>query len=376
MKPIGLYIHIPFCIKKCDYCDFLSFKGNKILIENYINSLIDEIKSYNYLNDNFYLKTIYFGGGTPSSIDAKYISKILDTIYNIFDTSNLCENTLEANPCTISSNKINIYKNSGINRLSIGLQSANNKELILLGRSHTYEQFEKSYFIAREAGFKNISIDLISGLPYQTVEQFLNSLNIVINLNPEHISIYSLIIEENTPFFNRYKDNKCIDEEIDREIYHQTKSILSKYNYNRYEISNYSKFGFEAIHNMSYWDRTDYIGLGLGASSLLNNTRFHNCYNINKYIENAKKNIFEKCDIEILSTQHQMEEFMFLGLRKTKGININEFQKYFNINIFDVYNNSLKKMFNQNLIIQDEDFIKLSDFGTDICNYVFEQFLF
>ncbi len=410
-KDLGLYIHIPFCVKKCDYCDFLSAPADENTKREYVQALITEIKSYKELASEYLVKTIFFGGGTPSSIDGQFIVDIMEAIKNVFtvygindeqaekkgflrklfggnkkrnsnstDVENVeskadkAEITIEVNPGTLSEEKLNRYKEAGINRLSIGLQSTDNEELRLLGRIHTYEEFEKNYRLARELGFDNINIDLMSALPGQTLENWLCTLEKVISLNPEHISAYSLIIEEGTPFFNKYHEEDQ-DEDLDREIYAKTKEYLERTGYNRYEISNFAKPGYESKHNSSYWIRTDYLGMGLGASSLLHNARFHNEDNIKEYIKLSADYNNIRRNMERLVISQQMEEFMFLGLRMSTGVNKEDFKHQFNKSIETIYGDVINKSVKENLLIQKENQLYLSDKGIDLSNMVMARFL-
>lgn len=402
-KNLGIYIHIPFCVKKCDYCDFLSFPGNKTVIRCYVNALVEEIYNYKELAKEYIVKTIFIGGGTPSSIEEEDISTILNAVKEVFTiVSYTPEITIECNPGTLTRSKLKAYKEAGINRISIGLQSANNEELKRLGRIHSYEEFLENYQLARESGFTNINIDLMSALPGQTAEGFAKTLHKVIDLQPEHISAYSLIIEEGTPFYEMYgdfmnkeentskiKNNKYQNEksqyesaqytlpseEVDREIYEITKKILEENGYNRYEISNYAKKGYECIHNIGYWKRTDYLGIGLGASSLIQNIRYQNEDNLDVYIAISSDNTKLRREIQSLTIKAQMEEFMFLGLRMSNGIKINEFKKEFGCEIETIYGDTISNLMNQELIKEEEGALFLTDRGIDVSNYVLSLFL-
>lgn len=405
LRDLGLYIHIPFCMKKCDYCDFLSAAATDEVKKEYFEALLTEINSYSGRTGDYLVPTIFFGGGTPSCVEAGYIREIMETVDRIFrmDTDRL-EATIEVNPGTATKEKLQIYKEAGINRLSFGLQSVNNEELALLGRIHSYEQFRDNYLLARELGFANINIDLMSALPGQTLSSWENTLNTVISLQPEHISAYSLIIEEGTKFFDRYQEGNpgfrdLPDEDTDRLIYHRTKEILELNHYHRYEISNYAKSGFECRHNSSYWIGTEYLGIGLGASSLLNGARFSNLQGIKQYIQLCKEfkhykkqknldNIPEKPTPEIMSDfigirqddvyltiDQRMEEFMFLGLRMCLGISRKAFKMRFRQEIESVYGDVLKRFLKDGLIEINGDQIKLTGYGIDVSNTVLSEFL-
>lgn len=400
-NPIGIYIHIPFCEAKCAYCDFLSGPSSNENKKRYVDALVEQIKEYSYLNEEYYIRTIFIGGGTPSSIDPMDIRRILEMVYEVFgientyinknnqqalqSTSNI-EITIEANPGTLTEEKLRIYKKSGINRISMGLQSVNDKELKLLGRIHTFEQFEENYHLARECGFTNINIDLMSALPGQTIDTWERTLKTVIELNPEHISAYSLIIEEGTPFYERYADGSELPaEDEDRQMYYLTKKLLREAGYERYEISNYAKPGFESKHNSSYWERIDYIGFGLGASSCINNTRFHNEDDLALYIEEGTRiknensvsfeERFKRKELQQLTLKEQMEECMFLGLRMMKGVDMNQFEQQFEVQFDKVYGKIVKEMVSDGLLIIKDHHLILTERGIDLSNYVMSEFL-
>lgn len=410
-KPLGLYLHIPFCVQKCRYCDFLSGKGSREEMEEYTEALVKEIRAYKTFRlkgeqknvgveqeqkvtfvteeisqntkewqKQFEVQTIYFGGGTPSILPADAIVRCLDAIRETFIVSDMAEITLEMNPGTVTREKLKAYKQVGINRLSIGLQSVREDELKLLGRIHTFAQFKECFTMAREEGFENISVDLISGLPGQTKEAFLESLHTVKNLGAEHISVYSLIIEEGTPFYELYGEEgsrqaELISEETDREFYELTKQELAKAGYIRYEFSNYARQGFESKHNSSYWTGVDYLGFGLGASSYFLGERFHNTADKSEYIKNAANPEKLRQDVQLLSKDEQMEEFMFLGLRLCKGISKTKFEKKFGKKIEEVYGNVLKRLIGLDVLLEAGDCIALTDFGIDVSNQVLAEFL-
>lgn len=378
LKELGLYIHIPFCVRKCDYCDFLSAPADEETKYNYVKALIAEIKSYKQISAEYLVKTVFIGGGTPSSLKGEYIAEIMNTVREVFYIpgleKGLPEITMEVNPGTLTPDKLKLCKLAGINRLSFGLQSVDNRELKLLGRIHTYETFLENYRLAREIGFHNINIDLMSALPGQTLTDWLNTLKQVIQLNPEHISAYSLILEEGTPFYSRYQEEDQ-NEELDRTIYARTKEVLEAAGYFRYEISNYAKSGYESRHNTSYWVRTDYLGMGLGAASLLNNTRYQNTESLSEYLELSKDYHDIRGSREVLSVSGQMEEFMFLGLRMSKGINKIDFQNLFGTSLEAVYGGVINKSLAEGLIDCKGDTIYLTDKGIDLSNRVLSGFL-
>lgn len=385
---LGLYIHIPFCVKKCDYCDFLSAPATEKMQDSYVQALLTEIRSYKGKVSGYRVPTIFIGGGTPSAIDPSHILSIMEAIYETFSIDgNRLEATIEVNPGNVTQEKLETYKKAGINRLSFGLQSVDNRELKILGRIHTYEQFVDNYTLARKVGFSNINIDLMSALPGQTVQSWENTLNTVISLKPEHISAYSLIIEEGTPFYEKYGEGALYQkqlptEDTDRLIYHRTKEILHESGYDRYEISNYAKNGYECKHNISYWNGTDYLGLGLGASSLYQDVRFRNIPDINQYINLCKQNEETKTlplalrrDIRQLSLEDQMEEFMYLGLRLINGVDCNVFQQRFHRDIHEVYKDVIPDLISKQLLKKEGSCIALTDYGLDISNYVLSHFL-
>lgn len=405
-EKLGLYIHIPFCVKKCAYCDFLSAPATRETKQRYFAALLDEIESYRNRLTKYSIATVFFGGGTPSSAEGNEILKVMKKINDVFELEDYLEVTIEVNPGTITREKFLKYQEAGINRLSFGLQSANNEELRLLGRIHTFEEFVDNYRMAREIGFQNINIDLMSALPGQTLASWENTLNRVLELQPEHISAYSLIIEEGTEFFERYQEgtpgfHDLPDEENDRRMYHLTGKRMEQYGYTRYEISNYAKPGYECIHNSSYWKGTQYLGLGLGAASLINNIRFSKERDINQYlgrIETYKVGVMEKpneqkpasesslrgliCDsiglaedIEELTLERRMEEFMFLGLRMCKGVSKDEFGRRFSCGMDQVYGDKLHQLQHKGLITMEADRIKLTKLGIDVSNTVLAEFL-
>lgn len=361
MKPLELYIHIPFCIKKCNYCDFLSAPAKREERAVYVESLCRRIRSYAELAGAYCVTTIFVGGGTPSILEAEQMQDILNTVEETFHIDASAEITIEANPGTVTKEKLSVYKNIGVNRLSIGLQSADNRELRTLGRIHTYEEFLVSYDMAREAGFGNINIDLMSAIPHQTRESYEKTLRAAAELNPEHISAYSLMIEEGTPFYEKYAGGKNArdlpDEDTERLMYEDTKRILKEYGYHRYEISNYARKGFECRHNLGYWERAEYLGIGMGAASLIDNRRF-----------------VEGEEPETLSKEEQMSEFMFLGLRKMEGVSRKRFQAEFGCRMEDVYGGVIANMKKKGLMAEKGDFVRLTERGIDISNYVMSEF--
>ncbi len=377
MKPLSLYLHIPFCVRKCNYCDFLSFEADEAQKEAYVESLLAEIDLEAPSFKEYEVQTIFFGGGTPSLLSGLALTRIMECLYANFSISKKAEISMEMNPGTATLSNLMSYRKAGINRLSIGLQSAVDEQLQLLGRIHTYDQFLSTYQAAHKAGFQNINIDLMSALPGQTWESYLASLEKVLNLNPKptHISAYSLIIEEGTPFWEWVEQEKLKlpDEEEERRMYVGTLRTLQKYGYDRYEISNYALPGYECKHNCVYWKRGDYLGLGLGAASLVDNARWSNEADMAEYQSRVAKGL-QVADRQVLTTKEQKEEFMFLGLRLTHGVCAKTFEEAFKMPIAQVYGDVLAKHEKEGLLILDER-IRLTEKGLDLSNYVMADFL-
>lgn len=392
-EELSLYIHIPFCVRKCGYCDFLSAPADEKARDRYVQALLMEIERYRGTETaDRKIKTLYIGGGTPSTLSVKQLECIMQKIKCTFNFHGDMETSMEMNPGTASKEKCRALYQMGINRLSIGLQSTNDMELKTLGRIHSYEDFLNTYTWCREAGFQNINVDLMAALPYQTVESYTTGLRKIIRLAPEHISAYSLILEEGTPFYQKYNSG-CYplpDEEQERLMYRETEQILAQAGYERYEISNYAKKGYACRHNLVYWQGGDYLGLGLGSSSYMNDVRFHNTTDLDTYVNQCA--YVE--DREELSVQAKMEEFMFLGLRVIAGVSGTEFEKRFGKTMEDVYGDVLRKHEEEGLlqIERKEDRkeaaaaepakgktniekVMLTTKGVDVSNYVFADFL-
>lgn len=374
---LGLYIHIPFCAKKCKYCDFNSFKLNIDEKKKYIDALEKEIKFYKEEINNKEIDTIFIGGGTPSILNEEEIQSLFHKIYDNFKIKSDAEITMECNPGTLTKSKLNIMKECGVNRLSIGLQAAQNEHLTYIGRIHTYEVFEKNYMEAKEAGFNNINIDLMYALPNQTEKDWKETLEKVVKLNPSHISAYSLILEENTELFDMYekKEFTLLDEDTDIEMYEYTINYLRENGYYQYEISNYAKKGFECKHNILYWKGENYLGLGASASGYLNNTRYNNISELKTYEEaimNNEKPIENK---EILSEEDKIEETIFLGLRMNEGIKFKEIKDKYNVDFREKYKVQIETLEKSDLIRVTDDGICLTQRGREISNTVFIEFL-
>lgn len=391
MERLEIYIHIPFCVKKCDYCDFLSMSAGNDTIGKYISALINEIKLSKNRMEGYLVDTVFIGGGTPSLLEENFIIRIMEVLRENCNMDENAEITIECNPGTVDKNKLNSFRRAGINRISFGLQSANDDELHSIGRIHNFSQFEESFKFAREVGFDNINVDIMSALPGQTVEGYKKTLEKVLTLNPEHISAYSLIVEEGTPLYDRVKKagnkGKSIlpDEDSEREMYYQTEKILQQNNYERYEISNYARKGFACRHNVGYWKRREYLGFGIGAASLYHGKRFNNVAEIQDYIETlgfiktveVQERLLKKVeeDLHVLSKKEQMEEFMFLGLRMIKGISIQEFDRQFDGSFAGIYGEIVDRFVEKGLLEKKKGYVRLTKRGIDISNYVMSEFL-
>lgn len=394
-QELELYVHIPFCVRKCAYCDFLSGPADGQTRRSYVDALVREMEMAKKKYDSYRVNTVFLGGGTPSILERDETIRIFQALSENFEIFADAEITMEVNPGTVSEEKAEGWKACGINRLSIGLQSADNEELKLLGRIHTFEQFLDTWETVRRTGFDNVNIDLISALPGQTPACWEKTLRVAAELEPEHISAYSLIVEEGTPFYDWYGEQGRLpadgisrrmpplpDEDTERRIYKLTGRVLAEYGYHRYEISNYAKAGYECRHNLGYWDRKEYLGLGLGAASLIRECRFHNTSDMEKYLNvfagrpgvSAGEDAAE--DFERLSPDDRMEEFMFLGLRKTEGVRERDFRALFGKDIRQVYGDQIEKLKGQGLLALTDGRICLTERGIDISNYVFSEFIF
>lgn len=381
LNELGIYIHIPFCKQKCYYCDFVSYSNKCSEVKEYIESLKKEIEEFDF--SNYKVTSIYIGGGTPSYIDSIYIVEILSELKeklkcNLIEFKDI-EITIEVNPGTVDTKKLNDYKKSGINRLSIGLQSTKNDILKKIGRIHTYQEFLEIYKLARETGFKNINIDLMIGIPGQKIGDLKNTLQDIIKLEPEHISVYSLIIEENTPIEKMLENGeiKLPDEDLERNMYWYVKNTLELNGYNHYEISNFAKLGKESKHNLNCWNQEEYIGFGVAAHSYLNGIRFSNTINVEEYIQHLENNRKEE-NIQIeenQSLEDKKNEFMMLGFRKIQGVDIARFKEKFIDNPIFLYREKLNKLVEEGLIEIDLNHIKLTNKGIDLANLVFEEFV-
>lgn len=380
---LELYFHIPFCVRKCFYCDFLSGPADTETIERYMEALLAETEGSADAYAKYSVCSVFIGGGTPSVAPVSRIERLMEAVKRAYRLAEDAEVTIEVNPGTVSENGLTRYRQAGINRLSIGLQSAHNEELAAIGRIHTWEAFLDTYGQARRAGFENVNVDIMSALPGQTLSRYRQTLERILSLNPppEHISAYSLILEEGTPLFERYgkesQDNSDIpDEDTDRAMYQETKEILGEKGYGRYEISNYAKEGFACRHNCGYWQRRSYAGFGIGAASLVGNVRFRNGESLSAYLENP---LGCREEVRHLSREEQMEEFMFLGLRMTEGVDAGKFRQLFGCDMWEVYGKVIEKNIRDGLLAAVSDTVlgrlALTEKGLDVSNYVMAQFL-
>ncbi len=381
-----LYIHIPFCRRKCAYCDFLSFPSDEATIQRYVRALQGELRMHRADVAGRSVKSVFIGGGTPSIVDPWLISDIMDVVRHDYPVSDDAEITIEMNPGTVTADALKLYRRSGINRLSIGLQSADNRLLEHLGRIHTFERFLKTYDLCRRTGFDNINIDLMSGLPGQSIADWQDTLMKVTSLRPNHISAYSLIVEEGTPFYEKYgaedETRRCggetallpSEEEV-RAMDILAREILESRGYHQYEFSNYAKKGFECYHNIGYWTGRDYLGFGLGASSLFNHERRTVCSDIYDYMEAIEAGDEAPCDVTELTRKDEMEEFMFLGLRMTQGISRDDFEERFDASLSGVYGDVLNKYSAAGLLAMSEGRVMLTPEGVEVSNIVLADFL-
>lgn len=389
-KRTGLYIHIPFCMKKCDYCDFLSFPATEQVRNQYVKQLITELQVRSAGLKDCLIDTVFLGGGTPSVLEERQIAEIMNTVQKYFSVDKEPEITMEMNPGTLNYEKLCSYKASGINRVSFGVQSMDNMELKLLGRIHSVEEFQENYQAARKAGFSNINIDLMSALPNQTLKDVQKNVMKAVMLAPEHFSCYGLIIEESTPFYQKYEqqelrrqageerpEDALPTEQLEREMYQWIGAFLAEQGYIQYEISNYAKRGMECKHNLKYWERKEYLGVGLGAASFLGDIRSSNVRSIEDYLQTDIRVEAELLteEKEVIDEASAMAEFMFLGLRKLQGISKTEFYESFGQDYMQVYGTVHEKMVKQGLLEEKGDRVYLSKQGIDVSNYVMGEFL-
>lgn len=371
-QEISLYIHIPFCVRKCLYCDFPSFSGMDGMFEDYVRRLCREMGEAAPSFQGIGVKSVFFGGGTPSILPPALMGRIMDKIMSAYDVNSDAEISMEANPGTLDAAKLREYKSMYFNRLSMGLQAWQDRLLERLGRIHRVGEFEDNFLQARDSGFKNINVDLMFSLPGQTMDDWQETLEKVIRLDPEHISAYSLIIEEETPFFDMYEKGQITetDENTDRRMYYLAKEMLSDKGFRQYEISNFAKDGFECRHNITYWRTEEYRGFGLGAHSYVDGTRFHNSADMKEYMAGGGR-----LDMEKLTPEEMQEEFMFMGLRMNEGISREEFLKRFKTDITSVYGQEISELISEGLLTENKGRISLTDRGIDVSNQVFEKFI-
>lgn len=385
MRDLSIYIHIPFCVRKCHYCDFLSYPASREEQEEYLTLLLTEIERQSLLYTDHKVISVFIGGGTPSLLDQMSVETIINKLNQNFTFAESLEITIEVNPGTVTKDKFRAWKHAGINRLSIGLQSSNDAELKTLGRIHDYRTFVLMYEEARKTGFQNINIDIMAAIPGQTYLSYRRTLENVLSLAPEHISAYSLILEEGTWFYEHQNELIFPTEEEDRQLYELTGEMLARYGYERYEISNYARPGYECVHNKVYWRRGDYVGFGLGAASMVEEVRWNNARSLKEYRDilrtkssdrPASRTAFSE-NVTYLTEKEQMEEFMFLGLRLMKGVSERDFAEKFKVSVQSVYGDVIKELLGNRLLIQDQEdhCLRLTSYGIDISNYVMAKFL-
>lgn len=389
-KPLSIYLHIPFCVRKCPYCDFVSAPGDAEEIDNYVNLLLREIEreTGDGQLSQYEVSTVFFGGGTPSLLEPLQIDRVLCKLRKNLLFAADAEITMEMNPGTVTKQKLKDFKACGISRISIGVQSLRDEELQALGRIHRADDVYRMWKWTEEIGYVNRNIDLMTGIPGQTESSLRDTLTKAAVLKPEHISAYSLIVEEGTPFYERYPDG-AVDEETDRQLYALTKDLLKKHGYERYEISNYAKPGYTCRHNLTYWTRGEYLGFGIGAASMMHNVRFRNPRTMVDYVNRidareaaqqekavSQRTLLWREDIEYLTEKDCMAETMFLGLRLTAGVSGDAFYARYHVPMETVYGDVLEKHMRDGLLARRDGRVFLTDRGMDVSNYVMSDFLF
>lgn len=371
---MGLYLHIPFCIRKCNYCDFLSFgETEKEIHTTYVKALVSEIEHYGDIYHNkYYVNTVFIGGGTPSLLDKSLMIELIQAIKDRFDLAADAEFTIESNPKTLTEEKLETFLNSGINRLSIGAQSFDDRLLTYMGRIHSSHDILNQYELARRCGFQNINLDLMFAIPGQTMEIWLRTLAMAIKLKPEHISFYSLQLEEGTPFFSMFEEGslKEIDDELDRSMYHESLRLFKENGYHHYEISNAALTGRSCRHNLKYWSFEDYLGLGLGAHSFIEGTRFSNVTDLNQYIKKPQVEWEHKN-----TKDDSISEYLITGMRKMSGINLEDFKIRFGVSLESLYGKLLKKYQNDGLLNISDGWLCFTEKGIDISNKILAEFV-
>ena len=375
---IGLYIHIPFCRQKCLYCDFPSWAGKEGQMQAYVDALTKEITNRAKEYPDRKVVSVFFGGGTPTTLEIPMLEQLMRAVFENWDISEDAEITTEANPGTLDGEMAQALKKMGFNRLSMGVQAWQNRLLKALGRIHTIEAFQENFRAVREAGFENVNTDLMFALPDQTMEDWQETVKNIVSLNPEHISAYSLILEEGTPFFDKYEKGELepAEEDLDRDMYQWAVEYLAEHGYAQYEISNFAKTGRQSRHNRIYWQAEEYLGMGLGSHSYMNGERFHNLYDLSEYIKANGEVSLLKEDVEVIIEEDALAEFMFLGLRLTEGVSFLRFRERFGREMYDIYGEQVANLAAEGLLTEDETGIRLTRRGIDISNYVFEKFLF
>lgn len=374
-QELELYAHIPFCVRKCGYCDFLSGTAEESTREAYLLALAREIRRAGQDAEGCRAVSVFFGGGTPTVLTGGQLSRLLSEIKKSFRLAGDCEITLEANPGTLDPEKLRLCREAGFNRISIGCQSADNRELRRLGRIHTWEEFLEGFRQAREAGFSNINVDLMSGIPSQTLVSWETSLRKTAELGPEHISAYSLILEEGTPFYENREKLDLPDEDTERRMYERTGEILEEYGCRQYEISNYAREGYRCRHNLGYWTGREYLGLGLGASSLWRDTRFRNTDSMEEYLKDSGNLPKIRREEEKLSASDRQSEYMILGLRLTEGISLAGFRETFGTDVRKVWPGVLEKYEGYGLLEEAAGRLKFTGEGISLSNVVLAEFL-
>lgn len=371
---LEIYVHIPFCIRKCGYCDFLSYSSGEASQKEYVKALMEEIDGVEGVED-YQVVSVFFGGGTPSILEAEDLTSILYKIKSKISFTSDAEISLEANPGTVTAKKLELYRKAGFNRISFGCQSMDNKELVQLGRIHTVEEFLEGYHQARKSGFSNINVDLMSGLPGQNYEDWERNLRMTAELRPEHISAYSLILEEGTPFYQKQDLLDFPDEETERLMYEKTHEVLEEYGYEQYEISNYAKKGYECRHNIGYWKRVPYLGLGLGSASLMEECRYSNTTDWKNYLEHSKNPRTIRKDVQELTVEDAIEEFMILGLRMCRGVSEEDFRQRFKREVSEVYGGVIDKYSKLGFMQKKEGNISFTRAGISVSNTILTEFL-
>ena len=374
-KDLGLYIHIPFCIQKCKYCDFLSACGDDSEKQAYTDALLTEIQKASALCKDRTVSTVYIGGGTPTCLGEEKLVSVVNAVKSCFSLEKNCEFTVEANPETVTLKLMRALYDSGVNRISLGVQSLNDETLKKIGRVHDTIKVLESYAACRVSGFENINYDLIFALPDQSENEFLSDVENLLKLEPKHISLYSLQLEEGTPLFDQRKKYTFADEDTEREMYYKAREILKEHGLNQYETSNFAVPGFESRHNERYWEQKEYLGLGLGASSYFNNVRYKNPGNMKNYIGFTENFIPLYKEYTELSEDEMQSEFIILGLRKTKGIKISDFNEKFEKDIYSLFGNVIEKHKQNGLLIEQDGCIFLSERGMDVSNTVMCDFM-